>query len=119
MCSSDLMELLAKGITKNQKLVTGAVSELAGSMSTSMTDPVGNLEEQVEKAFARITSGIQESLASAAGSIGSLLVNGLSGTEGSLSSLWDRLKNLTSSAMDGMKETVRRSMADMGAATGP
>lgn len=115
----DFMELLAKGITKNQKLVTGAVSELAGSMSTSMTDPVGNLEEQVEKAFARITSGIQESLASAAGSMGSLLVNGLSGTEGSLSSLWDRLKNLTSSAMDGMKETVRRSMADMGAATGP
>lgn len=114
----DFMELLAKGITKNQKLVTGAVSELAGSMSTSITDPVGNLEEQVEKAFARITSGIRDSLASAAGSMGSLLVNGLSGTEGRLSSLWDSLKNLTGSAMEGITETVRQGVSDMGAATG-
>lgn len=85
----DFMELLAKGITKNQKLVTGAVSELAGSMSTSITDPVGNLEEQVEKAFARITSGIRDSL-----------------------------KNLTGSAMEGITETVRQGVSDMGAATG-
>ena len=49
----DFMELLAKGITKNEKLVTDAVSQLAGAMGTNLSGPVGNLGGSVEAAFER------------------------------------------------------------------
>lgn len=83
----DFMELLAKGITKNEKLVTDAVSQLAGAMGTNLSGPVGNLGCSVEAAFEKITIAIRDSLKSAAGGIEEGLLAGLSGAKDKLGSL--------------------------------
>lgn len=114
----DFMELLAKGITKNEKLVTDAVSQLAGAMGTNLSGPVGNLGCSVEAAFEKITIAIRDSLKSAAGGIEEGLLAGLSGAKDKLGSLWGELADITHGAMGSLTNEVKQGMSGMASAVG-
>ena len=114
----DFMELLAKGITKNEKLVTDAVSQLAGAMGTNLSGPVGNLGGSVEAAFEKITIAIRDSLKSAAGGIEEGLLAGLSGAKDKVGSLWGELADITRGAMGSLTNEVKQGMSGMASAVG-
>ena len=114
----DFMELLAKGITKNEKLVTDAVSQLAGAMGTNLSGPVGNLGGSVEAAFEKITIAIRDSLKSAAGGIEEGLLAGLSGAKDKVGSLWGELADITRGAMDSLTNEVKQGMSGVASAIG-